>query len=83
MSLITFDFACKACGNVEERRVKRDSLDDQTCTICEGKMARRMAAPRLDIAGMARAGCPGAYETIGNDLEKRHRKVDQHHRKAG
>jgi putative FmdB family regulatory protein len=79
-----YDYRCLACGNiVEDKFVHSDVADDQYCDECEGKMKRLLCAPSLDITGMAAAGCPGAHEKVGNDLEKKHRAVDQHHRKAG
>lgn len=83
MSLITFDYQCLACGNIEERRTKRSETGDQACTVCDGRMKKLISAPRLDITGMANAGCPGALESVQNGIEKKHRAVDQHHRKAG
>lgn len=77
MSLIVFDFQCMACGNLErDKYVKRSEVDDQRCD-CTGKMKKLPAAPKLDIAGMARAGCPGAYETVGDQITKRHKDAGQ------
>lgn len=82
MSFKVYDYRCEACGSFEEDKfVRASEADDQTC-LCGAKLTKLVCAPRLDIAGMAAAGCPGAYETVGNQLEKRHRSVDQHHRKA-
>lgn len=81
MSFKTYDYRCLGCGTVEERFVRGSASDDQYCE-CEGKMQRLLCSPKLDIAGMARAGCPGAVQSTGDAIEKRHRSVDQMHRKA-
>lgn len=81
MSFKVFDYRCESCGAVEEKFVRSSEQDDQMCD-CGEPMKRLIAAPKLDIVGMAAAGCPGAYETVGNNLERQHRTVDQHHRKA-
>ena len=84
MSFKVYDYRCTACGEVDENRfVLSSEADDQTCESCSGEAIRLISAPRLDIAGMAKAGCPGAYETVGDRITKSHRSVDQHHRKGG
>ena len=45
MSYITFDYHCIACGDAEERMVKRDEQDDQGCRECGSRLKRKMAAP--------------------------------------
>jgi putative FmdB family regulatory protein len=82
VSFKVYDYRCLACGNVQERRVRASEADAQECDECTGKMKRLMSAPPLGIHSMANAGCPGAYETVGNQYEKRHRREDQAHRKA-
>lgn len=82
MSFLVFDYRCTWCGEYDTNRFVRSSeSDDQMCE-CGGKLKKLLSAPRLDIAGMAKAGCPGAYETIGNKIEKQHTAVDQHHRRG-
>lgn len=82
MSFKVYDYRCYGCGTVvEDRFVRSSEADDQYCE-CGAKLTRLLSAPRLDISGMAKAGCPGAVESIDNALEKKHRAVDQMHRKG-
>lgn len=82
MSFKVFDYRCPECGVLEDYFVRSSEADNQICPDCGSSMVRLVAAPKLDIEGMARAGCPGAYETVGDRLTKQHRSVDQAHRKA-
>jgi hypothetical protein len=36
-------------------------------------------APVVDVEGLADAGCPGALETSGNRMVKRHKAAGQDH----
>ena len=83
MSFKVYDYQCTVCDAVDEDRwVRGADADEQTCELCGEGAKRLLCAPRLDLEGMARAGCPGALETTGDRIEKKHRSVDQHHRKA-
>lgn len=82
MSYKVYDYRCPKCGVFEDYFVRSTKVDEQICPDCGEKMTRLVSAPKLDLEGMARAGCPGALKTTGDRIEKRHRSVDQAHRKA-
>ena len=78
----TYDLRCEEHGE-EERICSIAERKEQKCSTC-GKLMQRvlLSPPALDNTAMAYAGMPGAIEKQGNQLEKRHRSVDQRHRPA-
>ena len=54
--------------------------DPHPCPDC-GESAKKVIldAPRPLIEAMADAGCPGAFHTSGDRIEKRHRAAGQYH----
>jgi len=51
------------------------------CPTCQSSCTQVItSAPGLDIEAMAKVGMPGAWETVGDRITKRHRDVQQHHR---
>lgn len=73
----TYDYKCPHHGYFEARRLMevRQTAGCPQCGV-ESKQVIR-SAPNLDIGGMAKAGCPGAHEKVGNDMEKRHKAAGQ------
>lgn len=82
MSFKVYDYLCRGCGTTAmDEWVRAGSEDDQMCE-CGAKLDRLLCAPRLDIVGMANNGCPGALSNVQDQIEAKHRKVDQSHRKG-
>lgn len=76
----TYNYKCGEHGyfELEQRMADHAAGDCPTCgETCKQVMT---SAPMLDIESMARAGMPGAWETVGDRIHKRHRSVSQHHR---
>jgi putative FmdB family regulatory protein len=74
-----YDYKCEEHGYFEQKNYMADHAKG-VCPTC-GKASKQVlrGAPTLDIEGMADAGCPGAFETSGNRMTKRHREAGQHH----
>jgi putative FmdB family regulatory protein len=72
-----YDYRCNHCGDFEERR----RIADRKWGVCPRcfEFAPQVIthAPNLDIEGMADAGCPGAFETSGDRMTKRHLDADR------
>lgn len=51
----------------------------QTCPECGRAAERVISAPRIDLWGLAEAGCPGAHERTGDLITQRHRDAGQYH----
>lgn len=45
MSYIIFDYGCEACGEKEERFVRRSEMDAQDCKECGSRMNKLPAGP--------------------------------------
>lgn len=68
----TYDYRCTGCGDFDkmQRMVDHAWADCPTCgSDCKQVLK---SAPGLDLEAMARAGMPGAYETVGDRIHKRH-----------
>jgi len=72
-----YDYRCKEHGDFEERQRVADHKWAQ-CPKC-WKPAKQVLIdpPKLDIEGMADAGCPGAFELSGDRMTKRHLDADR------
>ena len=66
-------------GHVSTHYVRYEEKE-QVCPECETCATRIISAHKVDLYGLSKAGCPGAYERVGNDITRRHKSVDQHHR---
>ena len=76
----TYDYKCVEHGYFEQVRRVADYAEGE-CPTCGEKCPQVVrSAPCLDIEAMSRAGMPGAWETVGDRLTRKHRKVSQHHR---
>lgn len=50
------------------------------CPTCDSVCSQvLLSAPPLMVEMMADAGCPGAFHTSGDRLEKKHRQSGQYH----
>jgi len=76
----TYDLLCEKHGD-EERNCRIADRKEQKCSTC-GEIMKQvlLTPPHLDGTAMASIGMPGAIEKQGNQMEKRHRNVDQAHR---
>lgn len=76
----TYDYRCKEHGIFEKvQRMKNHARAN--CPTCSSDSSQILTRPPgLDIEGMARAGLPSAYETVGDRITKRHTSVPQYHR---
>ena len=77
----TYDYKCEEHGYFEKAQVPMaDCRKDQPCPECN-KYSKKviLTAPQPMIEAMADAGCPGAFMTSGDRLEKRHRDAGQQH----
>jgi len=78
MAFKVYDYKCTGCGRIAmDKFVHTNDIDNQPCGYCKSLMKRMVCAPSLDIEGMSKAGCPGAYETHGDRLTKRHKDSGQ------
>ena len=75
-----YDFSCKEHGVFEVKQSLADHTGGYSCPTC-GLYSNQviLSAPRVDVEGLADAGCPGALETSGNRMEKRHTDAGQAH----
>ena len=75
-----YDFKCTEHGVFEIKQSLSDHTGQYKCPTCgdESKQVV-LSAPKLDVEGMADAGCPGAFFTSGDRIEKRHTKAGQDH----
>lgn len=74
-----YDYKCEEHGYFSQK----NSMDDHAkgeCPTCGGDAKQViLSAPRPLIEKMADAGCPGAFHTSGDRIEKRHRAAGQYH----
>lgn len=75
-----YDYACDKCKIYFEQMNSMADHAKGKCPTC-GSKSRQVVlkAPPLMIEAMANAGCPGAFHTSGDRLEKRHRSAGQYH----
>lgn len=73
----TYNYSCSKCGVFEKfQKIKDHARAD--CPTCGSESSQvHVSAPTLDIEGMADAGCPGALETSGDRMTKRHMEAGQ------
>lgn len=59
-----FDYEClnPKCGQIEEKLVTTDELDNQKCSVCGSDATKLIAAPRLDY----RMGVDPDFATFGD-----------------
>lgn len=73
-----YDYKCSEHGYFEEK----NSIADRAKGVCPtcGSDAKLviLGAPRPLIEAMADAGFPGAFETSGNRMTKRHKEAGQY-----
>jgi len=72
-----YDYRCQAHGTFDCRQ----AISNRARAFCPdcGKACKQVMihAPHLDIEGMADAGCPGAFDTSGDRMTKRHQDADR------
>ena len=74
-----YDYKCEEHGyfELQQKIIDHARADCPTCeTDCKQVLRN---APGLDVEGMADAGCPGAFFSSGDRMEKRHKKAGQDH----
>ena len=75
-----YDFRCTEHGVFELTQTLSEHTGRGLCPTCESDCKQVMLnAPRLDIEGMADAGCPGAFMLSGDRMERRHTEAGQDH----
>lgn len=72
-----YDYKCDEHGYFELNQSMDDHAEGE-CPTC-GEVCRQVIrqAPGLDTWQMAKLGYPGAHESVGNDLERRHKAAGQ------
>lgn len=75
----TYDYRCTEDGDFELIQSMSKHAKGE-CPTC-GKECPQVlkGAPRPLIEAMADAGCPGAFMTSGDRIEKRHKAAGQDH----
>ena len=76
----TYNYKCDEHSYFELEQRMADHAEGE-CPTC-GEVCKQVitAPPGLDLEAMSRCGMPGAFETVGNRITKRHRSVPQAHR---
>ena len=75
-----YDYKCPVHGYFEKQQRMADRARAE-CPTCGESCPQVIAgAPGLDIEAMSRIGMPGAYETVGDRITRRHRSVEQAHK---
>lgn len=74
-----YDYKCAEHGYFEQKNSMADHAKGVCPTCGEPSKQVLLKAPRPLIEAMADAGCPGAFMTSGDRMEKRHRKAGQYH----
>jgi len=75
----TYDYRCEEHGYFELQQRMADHAEGEcpTCgTVCK-QVVKSVAKHGLDLEAMSRVGMPGAYETVGDRITKRHRQAGQ------
>jgi len=68
----TYSYRCEKDGDFELIQRMKDHAEGE-CPTCGSKCKQVLtSAPGLDLEAMARAGMPGAWETVGDRITKRH-----------
>lgn len=68
----TYSYRCDEHGDFDLLQRMKDHARADCPTCGSGSKQVLTAAPSLDLESMARAGMPGAYETVGDRIHKRH-----------
>lgn len=80
----TYDYKCKEHGYFELQQRVADHAEG-VCPTCKEicpQVVRQLAKHGLDLEAMSRIGMPGAYESVGDRITKRHLDAGQHHAPA-
>lgn len=74
----TYNYRCPTHEVFEIVQKIKDHAE-ANCPHC-GVVCKQVltSAPTLDVEGMAKAGCPGAYEQVGDRITKRHIEAGQY-----
>lgn len=68
----SYDYRCKEHGTFELQQRMKDHARAHCPTCGSDSKQVLTAAPSLDLESMARVGMPGAWETVGDRIHKRH-----------
>jgi len=75
-----YDFRCEEHGVFEEKQSLEQHTEIFDCPTCGAECKQViLSAPLPNIEAMADAGCPGAFWTSGDRMEKRHTEAGQDH----
>lgn len=74
-----YDYKCPEHGYFEAKNSMADHARAECPTCGEESKQVILRAPQPLIEAMADAGCPGAFHTSGDRMEKRHREDGQYH----
>ena len=75
----TYDYRCPEDGDFTLIQSMKDHAKG-VCPTCGSECKQiLLGAPRPLIEAMADAGCPGAFHTSGDRMEKRHKAAGQDH----
>ncbi len=73
----TYSYRCVECGTFDKMQRMIDHARAE-CPTCESECKQVLTTPPgLDLEAMARAGMPGAWNTVGDRITKRHREAGQ------
>jgi putative FmdB family regulatory protein len=73
-----YDYKCEEHGYFEQKNSMADRAKG-VCPTCKSAAKQViLGAPKPLIEAMADAGCPGAFETSGNRMTKRHKEAGQY-----
>jgi len=75
----TYDYKCAEHGYFELTQSMKDHARADCPTCGSDSKQVMIGAPRPLIEAMADAGCPGAFITSGDRMEKRHKEAGQEH----
>lgn len=75
----TYQYKCSEHGYFEQQNSMKDHAKGNCPTCGSDSKQVILTAPAPMIEMMADAGFPGAFETSGNRLEKKHRAAGQYH----
>jgi len=75
----TYDYECAEHGYFELQQRIADHAEGNcpTCGEACKQVIRKVAKHGLDLEAMSRVGMPGAWETVGDRITKRHRSAEQ------
>ena len=74
-----YDYRCKSDGDFTLKQAMKDHAKG-ICPTCGSERKQViLSAPQPMIEAMADAGCPGAFMTSGDRMDKRHKEAGQSH----